>query len=55
LSDAQQIAHLGSFHWNVATQDLHWSDELHRICGEDPKSFKPTVEAYIGHILPRRH
>lgn len=52
LSDAQQIARLGSFHWNLRTQELHWSDELHRIYGEDPRTFQPTFEAYVGHIHP---
>ena len=36
LAEAQQIAGVGSWHWNVATGALPWSTELHRIYGIPP-------------------
>lgn len=33
MREAQQIAHIGSFEFDLATQSLSWSDELRRIFG----------------------
>jgi signal transduction histidine kinase len=45
LADGQKMSHTGSWAWNVSTQELFWSLEHYRICGVDPQSFKPTIEA----------
>lgn len=42
LAEAQSIAHLGSFSWNVAEDAIAWSDEMYRIHGEEPGSFDPN-------------
>jgi len=44
LKDAQRIAHVGSWDWNVETGDLKWSDESFRIYGFKPQEFIPTFE-----------
>ena len=36
LADAQAIAHVGSWSWDIATDEVHWSDELYRIYGVVP-------------------
>ncbi|HEY5393326.1 MAG TPA: response regulator, partial [Hanamia sp.] len=33
LIEAQQLAHIGSWEWNIATNKIEWSDELYRIYG----------------------
>jgi len=33
LAEAQRIAHLGSWEWEVATSRVTWSDELYRMLG----------------------
>ena len=33
LAEAQQIARLGSWEWEIATDHVTWSDELYRIYG----------------------
>ena len=33
LAEAQELAHLGSWDWDVATGDVHWSREMYRIYG----------------------
>jgi len=43
LSKAQQIAHLGSFEWDIDTGAITWSDELYRIYGVDPEKFGRTI------------
>ncbi|MGE5474861.1 MAG: MEDS domain-containing protein [Ignavibacteriales bacterium] len=37
LADAQKIAHVGSYDWNIATNEEYWSDELYLIFGLDPQ------------------
>ena len=50
LESAQEIGHLGSWEWNIATGDLAWSDEVYRIFGEKPQSFPATYEAFLSYI-----
>ncbi|MCU1383203.1 MAG: Blue-light-activated protein [Acidobacteria bacterium] len=51
LTDAQQIAHIGSWEWNVADHTGSCSLELYEICGISPGSFTPTVAAFMA-LLP---
>ena len=52
LQNAQQIAHIGSWKWNIAADEIEWSDELFRIFGLTPDAFEPTFERYLTHIHP---
>ncbi|MDD5189822.1 MAG: PAS domain S-box protein, partial [Dehalococcoidales bacterium] len=52
LEEAQRIAHIGSWEWNVRTGDLHWSKELYAIYGADPDSFTPSMEQFAGFVHP---
>ena len=36
LSRAEQIAHLGHWQWDFATDSVHWSDEVYRLFGYPP-------------------
>ncbi|OIQ92235.1 cyclic di-GMP phosphodiesterase response regulator RpfG [mine drainage metagenome] len=50
LAKAQQIAHLGSWDWNMATGELFWSDEIYRIFGLAPHEFGATYEAFLNFV-----
>jgi PAS domain S-box-containing protein len=52
LMQAQQIARLGSWEWDLVTDRLTWSDELYRLFGEDPHTFTPTLEALLERLHP---
>ena len=52
LQNAQQIARIGSWKWDIAADEIDWSDELYRIFGLTPDAFEPTYENYIQHIHP---
>jgi PAS domain S-box-containing protein len=52
LSEAQVLAKLGYFDWDLTTGKLIWSDELMRIYGVEPGSFQPTVDDFISRIYP---
>lgn len=51
LLQAQQIAHLGSWEMDVATQQLTWSEELFRIMGLDPTQTEPSRAELMQMIL----
>jgi two-component system, cell cycle sensor histidine kinase and response regulator CckA len=44
LSEAQRIAHVGSWTWDAVTGDTEWSDETFRIFGMEPGRTAPRLE-----------
>ncbi len=52
LEEAQRLAHLGSWSWDLSTQALTWSDELCRIYGVEPGVHQPTCEDFISRLHP---
>lgn len=52
LTQAQAIASLGSWAWDIASGRLFWSDEIYRIFGHTPDAFKPTYDSFIASIHP---
>ncbi len=45
LAEAQRIAHLGNWEWDVKTGEVFWSDDTFRIYDYDPKEVEPTVDS----------
>jgi PAS domain S-box-containing protein len=41
LAEAQRLAHIGSWNWDLASHAVTWSDELYRIFGVQPLEFDP--------------
>jgi PAS domain S-box-containing protein len=52
LTEAQQIANLGSWEWDVQANKMSWSDELYRIYGLRPEEFDVTYEATLTCVHP---
>ena len=52
LNEAQKISHLGNWEWNIATDELYWSDEVYRIFGLDPLEFGATYDAFLKNVHP---
>lgn len=52
LKEAQQVAHTGSWEWDIATNDLAWSDEVYRIFGLRPRELEATYEIFLGFVHP---
>lgn len=50
LSRTERVSHLGTWELNLKTNVLKWSDELYRILGFTPQSFRPQVESMINLI-----
>jgi len=52
LVEAQKIAHLGNWNWNIVTNELYWSDEIYRIFGRTPQEFGATYDAFLSYVHP---
>ncbi len=52
LEIVQQITHIGSWEWEVASGIVTWSDELYRIYGLVPRSREITFDAYLSFVHP---
>ncbi|MEO8167235.1 MAG: PAS domain S-box protein, partial [bacterium] len=52
LTTAQQIAHLGSWEYDLKSGVVTWSDELYRIYGLTREAFKGTIEDFLSHVHP---
>ncbi|MBI5344884.1 MAG: PAS domain-containing protein, partial [Deltaproteobacteria bacterium] len=52
LAEAQRIAHLGNWDWDIANNTLWWSDEIYRIFGLKPRQFGATYEAFRDSVHP---
>ena len=51
LAEAQQVAHIGSWEWNIGEHRITWSDELYRLFGLEPGSGM-DYEAYLARLHP---
>ncbi len=52
LANAQRIAHIGNWEWNIVKNELRWSDEIYRIFGLMPQEFGATYEAFLNSVHP---
>ncbi|HEY9852646.1 MAG TPA: MASE1 domain-containing protein [Leptolyngbyaceae cyanobacterium] len=52
LSEAQRIAHLGSWNFDLIKQQLSWSDEFYRILGYAPQAFTPNQQSFFKIVHP---
>jgi len=50
LEEAQALTHLGSWQWDVATNDISWSDELYRLYGMKPQEREVSFDEFMGMI-----
>ncbi len=52
LNEAQEVAHIGSWSWNIADDLITWSDELFRLYGLEPGGAAPDFETYLSMVHP---
>ncbi|UAM99823.1 response regulator [Polaribacter litorisediminis] len=52
LSEAQEMAHMGSWEWNVVTNEVEWSDMMFILLGLKPSSTMPSYQLALHHVHP---
>ena len=52
LREAQDVARLGSWEYDLETGRLTWSDELYRLFGVDATTFTPTLQSILALVHP---
>jgi PAS domain-containing protein len=52
LAEAQRMAHIGNWNWNIATNGFNWSDEIYHIFGRSTQEFGATYDAFLSFVHP---
>ena len=52
LEEAQHIAHIGSWDWDIANRVVSWSDEAAEIYVPDNKQITPSFETFMQSVHP---
>jgi PAS domain S-box-containing protein len=52
LAEAQRIAHVGNWDWDIINNKITWSDEIYRIFGFKIKGIEASYDAYLNAIHP---
>jgi PAS domain S-box-containing protein len=52
LAEAERLAHLGSWNWDLASLRVTWSDELYRIYGLEPDASGAACQSWLERIHP---
>jgi len=52
LVEAQALAHLGSWEWELDSGEVQWSDEQYRIFGHEPGAIAVTDDTFLTSLHP---
>ena len=52
LAEAQRLARLGSWSFDIATRTVRWSEELYRIFDFEKTAFDGTYETFLSRVHP---
>ena len=52
LKEAQRLANLGSWSWDIVQERITWSEQLYDIYGITPDKFGGTLAEFVGFIHP---
>ncbi|AAM03995.1 TPA: PAS domain S-box protein [Methanosarcina acetivorans] len=52
LAEAQRMAHIGNWDWELINGGGYWSDELYRIFGRSPQKSAPSYDELLNYIHP---
>ena len=52
LAEAQKMAHIGNWDWNLVTNELYYSDEFYRIFGLNPQELNISFDKVLNNIHP---
>jgi PAS domain S-box-containing protein len=52
LAEAQEMAHIGNWEWDIATDKAYWSEEMYRIFKRNSQELPPSYKEYLSYIHP---
>lgn len=52
LDEAQRLAHIGSWEWDIVADRVEWSDEMFRIFGLRREDFRDRYMEYLEYVHP---
>jgi PAS domain S-box-containing protein len=52
LEEAQKVAHLGHWEWDLESNSLTWSAEIYRLFGVRPDAFTPSFASFLERLHP---
>ena len=52
LENAQRLAHLGNWEWDIPNNTLFWSREIYHIFGITPENFAASYQAFLARVHP---
>ena len=52
LANAQRMAHIGNWEWDIANQTIQWSAELYRIFALEPQDPGPDYQTFLAYVHP---
>ncbi|MDO1512229.1 ATP-binding protein [Maribacter confluentis] len=50
LTEAESVANIGSFRWNLAKTDVNYSDNVYRLFGYEPNEFESNYERLLSFV-----
>ena len=52
FAEAQKMAHIGNWEWEIENDKAYWSEEMYRIFKRDPQELAPSYNEYLSYIHP---
>jgi len=52
LAQAEQLANLGSWEWDLETNEITWSEQRYRMADMDPRMPTPSIETFWNMVHP---
>ncbi|MGZ3457352.1 MAG: ATP-binding protein, partial [Archangium sp.] len=52
MTDAQGVAHLGTWEWDLKHPYVRWSEQLYRMYGLDPATQTPNFHDFLSRVHP---
>lgn len=52
LLEAEEVARMGHWEYNIDTKKLYWSDMVYNVFGLEKENFTPTTDEFIKYIYP---
>ena len=52
LNEAQKIAHIGNWDWDIVNEEVYWSDEIYRIGRTTPRESGLSYNEFLSNVHP---